>query len=89
MSLEIHPQPTPNPNAMKFNLSRPMPGEGSRTFDRPEQAADNPLAQALLGIDGVTSVFMLRDFITLSKDPEADWEVIVPKAVEAMQQELS
>ena len=42
----------------------------------PEEFAD-----ALLKIDGVTSIFMTADFVTLSKSPDADWAVIEPEAL--------
>ena len=41
---------------------------------------DDPVAGPLLAIPGVTSVFMSADFVTLTKDPEAYWDAIVPDA---------
>jgi hypothetical protein len=37
-------------------------------------------ASASLELEGVTSIFMTADFITISKSPEGDWGVIVPEA---------
>ena len=44
-------EPTPNPNAMKFILREPLTIGGSRSFDRPSDAEDDPLARALFEID--------------------------------------
>ncbi len=38
------------------------------------------MALALFQIEGVTSVFMTADFVTLTKAPDADWGVIAPAA---------
>ncbi|HSL26898.1 MAG TPA: NifU N-terminal domain-containing protein [Acidimicrobiia bacterium] len=69
--------PTPNPNAVKFSVGRPVGGPATFVPGKP---VDDPMAAALLGLAGVTSVFMTADFVTISKSPDADWEQIVPPA---------
>lgn len=69
--------PTPNPNALKFNVGQDV--GGPRTFAAGGDT-DDPLATALLGIAGVTSIFMTADFVTVSKSPDGDWEAIVAAA---------
>ena len=69
---------TPNPNALKFTVST--------MFDKPQsfsaaKPTDDPVAGPLLAIPGVTSVFMSSDFVTITKDPAAFWDVIVPEAI--------
>lgn len=75
MPIEI--SPTPNPNALKFTVGTDV--GGPLTFAQGAET-DNEMAQELLTIDGVTSIFMSADFVTLSKTPEADWNVIGPAA---------
>ena len=74
---------TPNPNALKFTVGVDV--GGPKTFVS-GQETDDPLAGALLAIDGVTSIFMTADFVTLSKGPEADWEKIAMAAQGALEQ---
>jgi hypothetical protein len=69
--------PTPNPNAVKFSVGVPVGGPATFMAGQP---ADNPAASEILQLEGVTSIFMTADFITISKSPDADWEVIVPVA---------
>ena len=38
------------------------------------------MAAALLALDGVTSIFMTADFVTLTKTSDADWEPIAAEA---------
>lgn len=75
--MSVTPEPTPNPNAMKFNVGQPVGGPGTYTKnDRP----DEPYLAELLSLAGVTSVFLTADFVTVSKTGEGSWDVIVPEA---------
>ncbi|MEX0766445.1 MAG: NifU N-terminal domain-containing protein [bacterium] len=84
----IDVQPTPNINAMKFVVNRRLTEGKSRTFRTPEEAADAPLATALLSIPGVVQVFFLNDFITITRDPKSDWAEIAGPAEEAIREQL-
>ncbi len=72
---------TPSPNCIKLNLDQQispkaltLQGSGADIPDLPE------VAQQLLVINGVKSVFLMRDFITLTKENSADWQPIIAKA---------
>jgi len=69
--------PTPNPNAVKFSVGKTVGGPATFAAG---QATDNPVAAAILELEGVTSIFMTSDFVTITKGPEADWGLIVPDA---------
>lgn len=75
--MAIDAQPTPNPNAYKFAVGRPVGGPASYAAG---EGADHPAAAALLEMEGVSGVFMSADFFTLTKTPEADWENLIPAA---------
>ena len=75
-------QPTPNPNAVKFILDRPV-AEQPTSFFNEEQATDHPLALKLFAIPGVSSLLLLGDFITVNKTPDVPWKAIT-KAVETV-----
>lgn len=70
--------PTPNPNAMKFTLDRPVVEQGSRSYASRFEAMGDPVAEALFEIRGLVSVFLMADFVTVSKEPTAAWEELVP-----------
>lgn len=72
-------QPTPNPNAGKFIVDRPVvEGEASRSFYTMEEASGDRLAEALMKIEGVEALFMVEDFVTVTKSLEADWQALIP-----------
>jgi hypothetical protein len=74
--------PTPNPNALKFSVGTDV--GGPKTFVAGRDV-DDPIAAALLGLEGVTSVFMTADFVTLSKHPDAGWDAIAEAAKQILE----
>lgn len=79
--MPITPSPTPNPQAIKFTVGKPVGGPA--TFADAE-SADDPAARSVLELDGVASVFMTADFVTVTKTAEADWDDLSPSVVEAL-----
>ena len=82
--IQVHTEGTPNPNALKFVLDKIILENGSRNFPDKEKSKDSPLAQRLFNINSVEEVFLGKDFITISKDPNAKWESIYDLAIEAI-----
>lgn len=83
MAIQITVQNTPNPNAVKITANQVIfEGTGS-TSVKSGGETDHPLAAALVAIDGVDNIFGIRDFVTVSKEPEADWDSIIPQVQEA------
>ena len=75
----IEIQPTPNPNAAKFVLDRPV-SQRPVSFLNSSAATDSPLVRNLFAIPGVSSVLLLGDFITINKSPDARWDDITDRA---------
>ena len=77
--MSVRFQPTPNPNAGKFTVGRPVvEGKASRSVYSAAAAPGDPLATDLFAIDGVASLFLVEDFVTVTKRPDADWQMLVP-----------
>lgn len=84
--LTIQVSPTPNPNALKFATNRVLVEGRAQTFSSPDQALLSPLAQGVLAVPGVASVFLMRDFLTVTREDGAAWEPIA-EAVEGVLRE--
>lgn len=82
--VSVHVEGTPNPNAAKFVLDRPLLGEGSRSYFEPDAAAGDPLAERLFEIEGVRAVFMVDDFVTVTKREDVEWAAIVERVQETI-----
>tara|TARA_Y100001960_G_C14632257_1_gene806412 strand:+ start:206 stop:472 length:267 start_codon:yes stop_codon:yes gene_type:complete len=73
MGIEVRVSTTPNENAMKYTLNCNAIDSGHKTYANAEAAEDSPVAKALFAIDGVNQVFLMADFISVTKKPEASW----------------
>jgi NFU1 iron-sulfur cluster scaffold homolog, mitochondrial len=72
----IRVQATPNPNAWKFILDRPVLTEGKATYGDPEEAKNNLLASSLFQIEGVRLVHFFQNVITITHNFDADSEQV-------------
>jgi hypothetical protein len=71
---------TPNPNAGKFTVGRTLiEGRSGRTFESAADAAGVPVAERLLAEAGVDSVFIVADFVTVTKAGGASWAELAPR----------
>ncbi len=82
-------QGTPNPNAAKFTLDCTLvEGGASKSYFDAESAVDDPLAKMLFTIEGVESLLLAEDFVTVTKSPSASWEELVPEVEKAIKETL-
>lgn len=88
MDPTITVQGTPNPNAAKFVLDRMIAEDGRTWFDAAE-AADDALASRLFEVEGVRALFMVENFITVTKEEDVEWEDIVEEVTDAIRAGLS
>lgn len=80
----IQTQSTPNPETLKFLPGRDVSPGHPYEFTTMEEAAASPLAGALFGLKGVRGVFLGDDFVSITKNPDADWAPLKPQALAAI-----
>lgn len=66
---------TPNPNSMKLNLDESV--GNTVTYTSAERLGCPEQVSGLLDIEGVKSVFVCNNFMTVNRDPRADWKQIL------------
>jgi len=76
--VQVMPEGTPNPNAVKFTLDRPATEKRNETFRAGSDPADSPLGAAIFALDGVTNVFITANFVSVNKEDGAHWDDLVP-----------
>jgi Fe-S cluster biogenesis protein NfuA len=81
----INIEPTPNPDALKFVLQKPILKRGVRSFRDFGSAVGDPLGSALFALGHVTSVFYMDRFVTVNKEPEAPWTDLIDPVCEAIE----
>lgn len=78
MPLSVTVQDTPNPNALRFLLDRPVQEDTRGRFYTDRESADDALATVILEVAGVTGVMLLPASVTVNKDPEGSWDTVEP-----------
>lgn len=88
MPVQVVVEPTPNPNSMKFTLNKVVAQKGE-FYSTPAQGERSPLAKKLFGLSGVAAVFLLNNFVTITRQPAAEWEPLITLVRETLQQHFS
>lgn len=71
--VSLYTEATPNPNTLKFVANKMIFPEGQVELDRGE-ADNSPFVEAIFNeYDFVTSAFVSKNFITLTKNEETEW----------------
>jgi hypothetical protein len=87
MSVSVTVETTRNENTVVFKLDKDLipPGTGS-SYPDSGKAQSNPLAKALFGIKGVSSVWILGNEVHVTKDDQVTWGAVKSKVVETIRQ---
>ena len=66
---------TPNPNSIKFLPGKTVSKSGSFEVTKKDET-NNELIKNLFSVSGVESIFLGKDFISVNKQNEVEWEEI-------------
>ncbi|KAG0041814.1 hypothetical protein BGZ83_001275 [Gryganskiella cystojenkinii] len=81
----IQTDATPNQDSLKFIPGVAVMKDGSTAeFLDARNAMNSPLAKKLFQIDGVRGVFFGPDFLTITKDQDAVWQLMKPDVYSAI-----
>ncbi len=81
----IQTEPTPNPASMKFLPGRAVMETGVVDFTSSTDAeAASPLAHRVFTVEGVSGVYLGRDFVTVTKSDAVDWQSLKPAVLGAI-----
>ena len=76
--ISIYTEMTPNPESMKFVLNEMLLSGNSVEFADLESAKESPLATELFGFPFIRGVFIMNNFVTLTKQTDIDWYDVIP-----------
>jgi NFU1 iron-sulfur cluster scaffold homolog, mitochondrial len=76
--ISIYTEMTPNPETMKFVANKLLYPGKSIDFPDIDAAAPSPMALELFGFPFVKAVFIASNFVTITRNPDADWEDVKP-----------
>ncbi|MCK9481941.1 MAG: NifU family protein [Bacteroidia bacterium] len=72
-TVSVFVEGTPNPESMKFVLNKMILPNDSADYRSKEDATDSPLALELFANPDVDGVFIMNNFVSITKKPNADW----------------
>ena len=81
----VNIEPTPNPDALKFIVQRPILRSGTRSFRDFASAVGDPLGSRIFALGQVTSVFYMDRFVTVNKEAGAEWTGLIDPVCEAIE----
>ena len=81
----VNIEPTPNPDALKFIVQKPILRSGTRSFRDFAAAVGDPLGARIFALGPVTSVFYMDRFVTVNKDSGAEWTGLIDPICEAIE----
>jgi Fe-S cluster biogenesis protein NfuA len=76
-------------NSCRFTVDRPVYPESSFYFGKKEKAEGSDLASRLFAIEGVTSILISHDEITVNKGAHEPWQVMGPKIGAAIREHIA
>lgn len=76
--ISIYTEMTPNPLAMKFVFNIMIHQGEPAEFTSLEQADQSPLAQRLFDFGFIRSVFIMNNFVTLTRAEACVWDDVIP-----------
>jgi Fe-S cluster biogenesis protein NfuA len=80
--IHLYTEASPNPNSLKFVVNFMITPEGKDfNFTSAAAAANSPLARAIFeNFDWVEQVFLMNNFLTLTKNRDDDWYELITEA---------
>lgn len=85
----LHTEPTPNPNSIKITTDAgPFIDGGMISVASTNEADTHPLGKLLFAIDGIANVLILPQFVTVSKTEAADWNKVLPRVKQILNEHL-
>lgn len=76
--LDVYAEQTPNPETMKFVFNKMILPDDSADFPNKESASISPLAKNLFEFNFVNGVFIMNNFVTITRTEGAAWDEIIP-----------
>jgi hypothetical protein len=83
--IDVRAESTPNPNARRFVLNRPVQEHPRGRFFTDAGGGEEPLVRLLFEVSGVSSVMLLPTSVTVNKEPAAQWDVVEAATVRAIE----
>ncbi len=86
--ITVYSEKTPNPESMKFVANKMILPNDSIDFRTNEGLDVCPMAKELFGYDFVKGVFIMNNFVSVTKKSDVEWFDVIPKLKKFVQDYL-
>ncbi|VAX29380.1 hypothetical protein MNBD_NITROSPINAE05-1097 [hydrothermal vent metagenome] len=69
----VRTRETPNADALQYVLNAEILGHGNKSYASKSDCDGDPLGKALFERRGVKNIYIMENFVTVTKDPAIDW----------------
>jgi NFU1 iron-sulfur cluster scaffold homolog, mitochondrial len=76
--LNVYAEQTPNPETMKFVFNKMILPDEAEDYPNKEKANASPLAKSLFEFSFVNGVFIMNNFVTITRSVGSEWHEIMP-----------
>ena len=81
----IRPEGTPNPNAVKFTSDTVIFEGNDSVSVMPGDTSEHEVLNELMKLEGVDNVFGYKNFITVNKQFDVEWDHLLNKIIEVIE----
>ncbi|MFZ9755177.1 MAG: NifU family protein [Bacteroidia bacterium] len=74
----VYAEATPNPESMKFVANKMLLPNDSADFRHADQCSNSALAKALFDMPFVRGVFIMNNFVSVTKNNDYEWFDLIP-----------
>ena len=85
----VRTKETPNPNALQFVINAVLLDNGNISFASQKEAESDKMATALFERSGVLSVFVMDNFVTVTKDEKTSWVPLKDRVWKTIEETVS
>ena len=85
----VRTKETPNPNALQFVINAVLLDNGNISFASKKEAESDKMATALFERSGVLSVFVMDNFVTVTKDEKTSWVPLKDRVWKTIEETVS
>jgi len=76
--LDVYAEETPNPETMKFVFTSMILPDDAMDFPTKDKAQVSPLAKSLFEFSFVNGVFIMNNFVTITRLAGTEWHEVIP-----------
>jgi Fe-S cluster biogenesis protein NfuA len=69
----VRTRETPNADALQYVINAQILGSGNKSYASKSDCEGDPMGKALFERRGVKNIYIMENFVTVTKDPDVDW----------------